>query len=770
MNHRPRRVARRFAVAVAAICASAASIVPIESAHAAALTKYNGARSDVAAPSCWAIKQSFPHSRDGLYWLLTPAMVRPQVFYCDMTTDGGGWVLIGRGRDGWSFDWAGQGDAASVARRPTGTAAFAPATVSSSTVEALLNGHALSTAFDGVRIRRAANTAGTSWQEARLHLAFAQHFTWEWQLGQPLTTATFGSRTSRVGPQTTHLAGSTYDVRLDSGAQVIHTGLLDKHLHRSGFAYGAAVRGMASSRSYLWAATNGGTYALPFTQVFIRPRFGDHDLHFRTIPTAGLAAQARAPFPSNIAQRADWGVGELQRPASDPDPAGKGLVYALAQVGNTMFVGGKFARVEHHSTRTVAEQPWLAAFDVETGVWVRTFLPTLDGAVFDLVASPDGKLIVAGNFTNINGAPNTSGLAKIDPITGDVVSGWRAALTTPKFDAPRAYATSAQIGGNWLYVTGGFKQVAGAHATLDTGGVARVALADGAPDLSWHPYVNGLPVDITPSADGTRVDVVGSFTTSGTTPSNGVAADGVAVLDATTGAVTGALVPHFDGLLPHGQLAVVETNSLLVHGGNQHWLAGYNRSDLAFRRGTMMAPHGDIQVLMMANGVLFGGCHCYDAVSFTDAPARYTGADSINWLGAWNPNTLERNPAFAPQFAASAAGVWELALDSRQCLWAGGDIVHGATTADWLGGFARFCPGDITPPTTPGALTIGGGKLWWPRSHDNGGAPSYEVLRNDRVVAVTASNRIVPPGHGVYFVRAIDAAGNRSATTRGIWV
>ena len=128
-------------------------------------------------------------------------------------------------------------------------------------------------------------------------------------------------------------------------------------------------------------------------------------------------------------------------------------------------------------------------------------------------------------------------------------------------------------------------------------------------------------------------------------------------------------------------------------------------------------------------------------------------------------------PAFDPQIGAITQGVWEIAVDSDQCLWAGGDIDHGATTSNWLSGFARFCPPDLTVPTTPGPESVHNGMLWWNRSYDTGGGtPSYEILRNDRVVAITASNRIVPPGHGVYFVAAIDAAGNRSATTMGIWV
>ena len=76
-----------------------------------------------------------------------------------------------------------------------------------------------------------------------------------------------------------------------------------------------------------------------------------------------------------------------------------------------------------------------AAFNLDTGVWVRTFLPQLDGAVFDLAATPDNKLLVAGNFTNIDSVANTAGLAEIDPTTGEPVAGWQASLSGPKFNS-----------------------------------------------------------------------------------------------------------------------------------------------------------------------------------------------------------------------------------------------------------------------------------------------------------------------------------------------
>ncbi len=619
------------------------------------------------------------------------------------------------------------------------------------------------------------NSTGTKWQEARIHFAFLDHFTWEWNLGQPLTTVSFGSHTKAVGPSPTHYSGSSYDARIDGMWQLIHTGVLPNHYARMGFAYGSAVHGSSSSSSYLWTTWNGGSYALPFTQVYIRPHFGDADVHFARLPTAGIGSQAVSPIPSSTPQRMDWGVGTVQVPATDPDPDGTALVYALAQIGDTLYVGGKFERVLHHSTNTFAEQPWLAAFNVQTGVWVRTFLPELDGAVFDLAATPDNKLLVAGNFTNIDGVASTQGLAEIDPDTGQPVSGWQASLSLAKFAAPRAYARAISVGSDgYVYVVGGFKQVDGTGGTVTSGGIARVTLVDGTPDSTWHPFANGTPMDIQLSTDGTHVDVAGNFTTIGTTGSNGVAGsydDGVALLDPTTGLPDTSFASVHNEPGKHGQYAVAETPSLFVHGGQQWWIAGYKASDLSFVRGAVEQPHGDIQALLYADGLVFGGCHCGTAETYTDYPNQYTRADSIDWFGAWDPTTLERVPAFSPQIGAVTQGVWEIAVDSHECIWAGGDINRGATSSVWLSGFARFCPPDLTVPSTPGPESVHQGKLWWDRAHDSGGGtPSYEIIRNDRVVAITSSNRIVPPGHGVYYVRAIDAAGNRSATTRGIWV
>ena len=95
------------------------------------------------------------------------------------------------------------------------------------------------------------------------------------------------------------------------------------------------------------------------------------------------------------------------------------------------------------------------------------------------------------------------------------------------------------------------------------------------------------------------------------------------------------------------------------------------------------------------------------------------------------------------------------------------------TLADgrWLGGFARFCPEDTTPPSAPWNLqssTAGSGvTLTWNASTDASGTVSYDVYRDDRVIATVWGRSYTDPevdGTHTYTVRATDARGNRSAS------
>ena len=78
----------------------------------------DGLSAATAAASCWDIKQRDPNSQDGhLLAPRPPAMDAPAQFFCDQTTDGGGWVMIGRGREGWEPWSGGNGDPAKLTTR-----------------------------------------------------------------------------------------------------------------------------------------------------------------------------------------------------------------------------------------------------------------------------------------------------------------------------------------------------------------------------------------------------------------------------------------------------------------------------------------------------------------------------------------------------------------------------------------------------------------------------------------------------------------------------
>ncbi len=749
-------------------------------------TIHSGSTAADAAPSCWSIKQSFPASADGIYWLLTPALVFPQQFYCDMTTDGGGYVLVGRGRENWTYQWRGQGTAANVRTIPTGTAAFPPAALPTTVVDGLLNKGRVDALPDGVRVRRAKDIGGSQYQEVRYKYLNLGGWSWDLNGGIPLSSISFDGSSTSFSSYSRCNSATTCDVNFDSFYRRIWT-KDTQHSNKLGFSYGSSIDGQNNANSYLWV--QGGEHnAIAFSQVFIRPMLGDSDVDFGTIPDSGTVATALRPLPSSTPQIFQWGVTDVAKPATDPDQQNDSPVLALAQVGNTMFVGGKFQNVQNGAGGPKTSQPWLAAFDVQTGAWISSWRPVLDGAVWDMRAAPDGTLLVGGNFTSINGAPNTAGLAKLDPVTAQVVPGWSASIANPRFLGSRANVRALDIHGNWLYVAGSFGQISGGPSNIsrNTGGVARVSLTDGTPDTTWRAFFDNTIMDISASPDGTRVYVVGFFKNTGITSAYGSFTDAVAVLDSTTGAVVPGMqpaVPSTSNATRHWQQTIMEYQGAVFQGGSEHMFHKVNRSDYSLVRGHITDHGGDFQATAAANGVIFGSCHCYqsaysDAYSYPPTTG-YGRVDNIQWLGAWDANTFDKINEWDPQWGMNTGtgeGPWEITFDSFGCMWAGGDIIRGGytgTTPNWLGGFARFCPRDTSPPTTPTSLqtTVTGGvtSLHWNASTDDSGTPgiTYEILRDDRVIATQTSRTfaLTDLNYGRYFVRAKDAGGNRGAST-----
>lgn len=191
--------------------------------------------------------------------------------YVDADFGRGGWVLIGRGREGWSFDDGPQGDVSSIIGGLGGSNAFAPAHVSASVVQALMDNAGLDLTDVEVRLRRAAANDGSAYQDVVWRAT--QPGSWSWAFDTDRLAIEHLVLDSALGDGGADRT-DTYDATV--GAQSDHrrafTWAWSEHGSLRGFAYGSSVNlGDSGSDSFLWQASAEG-HPIPYTEVYVRTR------------------------------------------------------------------------------------------------------------------------------------------------------------------------------------------------------------------------------------------------------------------------------------------------------------------------------------------------------------------------------------------------------------------------------------------------------------------------------------------------------------------
>src|SRR3954451_12903151 len=130
-------------------------------------------------------------------------------------------------------------------------------------------------------------------------------------------------------------------------------------------------------------------------------------------------------------------------------------VNALAIAGNTVFAGGIFTRIRQPgkpSGQGEAVRTYVAAFNRSTGA-PTAFAPTLNGPVYAIATSPDGKwVVIGGDFTVVNGV-RRSKIAMYSTVTGQIVQAWNPVVA--------ARVKALAISGSTVYIGGAFGRVDG---------------------------------------------------------------------------------------------------------------------------------------------------------------------------------------------------------------------------------------------------------------------------------------------------------------------
>ncbi len=426
--------------------------------------------------------------------------------------------------------------------------------------------------------------------------------------------------------------------------------------------------------------------------------------------TTAVSAQTLEPTPDSI-----WDVDGTW--VSGHTGSIRAMVWDFQELNGKVYVGGKFLEVVSAGRTTRIPQPFLAAFDRDSGAWVSTFTPQLDGAVYALDVRSDGKLLAAGEMTG--------GIVAVDPVSGAVDAAFNPQIEN---SWGRAAVFDIDVVGDEIYAGGSFRTSQGVE--LDR--LAKLNAFSGDIDPNWTPktdYDEGtarnagelvwsLEADISRG----RIYVTGKF---GGIDGNLDAAY-FAILDPETGEVRDDVPQGLPkGVLSHRlgdngfsmwQHDVQLRGDTVFLGGQAHQTLIMDAATLTPRKSYFTNrgmgdeyAGGDTQVMYVGENTLWSGCHCWGSVGEYPLGSYVPMGQEMDFdiYKSFVVDFRDVNP-FGQQPVRGAYGIdleteelvpltfdllgqgggWAMLEDSTGSLWVGGQFTQGGGST--RSGLVRF--------------------------------------------------------------------------------
>lgn len=401
-----------------------------------------------------------------------------------------------------------------------------------------------------------------------------------------------------------------------------------------------------------------------------------------------------------------------------------GIVWSMAATDGVVYAGGTFSTLRPPDAAAgTGEQPAVnfAAFDAGTGAPtgcdLSFTLASGTATVRALALSPDGSTLYAGGqFGSVNGE-GVSNIAAIDTAT-----------CTPRQDfkiSVSATVRALAVTDDTVYLGGDFNSVEGQTRNKFA------AVTTGADLLPWTANADEVAraVEVTP--DGQHVLLGGDFFTV-----NGTASHALAVVDATTGALT----TSYPGFIPNtSTVQDLTTDATGFYTANEGTGGGVFDGRIAldlddFQQRWRDTCLGATQSVLVHSGVLYSGSHAHDCSSmgaFPDQPRKHLLAQSVDdpKLLPWFPDTNDGigEPVGPRVMSQTDSG-------GRHYLWVGGEF----TTVNGAGqqGLTRFADGPDTgapwvPNVSLSTVTPGQIDVNWQTSFDtDDGELTYRIYKD----------------------------------------